>query len=85
MCKYYIAILDTLVGSSLDMPFLLFVVTFTELHEKPFFLCHFCCCFLRSVPPRSQVMPLLNGSYKIHNIAFGPILRDDIMRERWKM
>ena len=46
------------------------------------------CCFLCPVPSRSQVPHLLNGSYKIHNIAFGPIVCDYIMSERskiWKL
>ena len=33
--KYYIAISDTLVGSFLDVFFLLFAVIFSELHVKP--------------------------------------------------
>ena len=35
MCKYYIVISDTLVGSFLDVLFLLLAVIVSELHEKP--------------------------------------------------
>ena len=35
LCKYYIVISDTLVGSFLDMLFLLLAVILSELHEKP--------------------------------------------------
>ena len=35
LCKYYIVISDTLVGSFLDVLFLLLAVILPELHEKP--------------------------------------------------
>ena len=35
LCKYCIVISDTLVGSFLDVHFLLFAVTLSKLHEKP--------------------------------------------------
>ena len=35
MCKYYIVISDALVGSFLDVLFLLLAVILSELHEKP--------------------------------------------------
>ena len=35
LCNYYIVISDTLVGSFLDVLFLLFVVILTGRHEKP--------------------------------------------------
>ena len=35
LCKYYIVISDTLVGSFLDVLFLLLAVILSELHEKP--------------------------------------------------
>ena len=41
------------------------------------------CCFLRLLPPLSQMMYLLNGS--IDNISMGGILCDDIMSERSKI
>ena len=58
LCKYYIVIFDTLVGSFMDVLFLLLTVTFSELREKPSFLCLFC-CFVCLVPSRSQVPYLL--------------------------
>ena len=35
LCKYYIVISDTLVGSFLDVLFLLLAVILSEFHEKP--------------------------------------------------
>ena len=58
LCRYYIVIFDTLVSSFMDVLFLLLAVIFSELHEKPSFLCLFC-CFVCLVPSGSQVPYLL--------------------------
>ena len=44
------------------------------------------CCFLRLLPPFSQVMPLQNDPYKDTHIAMGGILCDDISKRSkiWK-
>ena len=46
----------------------------------PSFLVIFC-CFLRLLPPISQVMYLLNGP--LHNVIMGIMLCEDIMSERF--
>ena len=42
-------------------------------------------CFLRILPPPSQVTYLLKGPIKIHNIPMGSILCCDIMSKRSKI
>ena len=47
----YIAILDTLTGSFLNVLFFLLALIFPKLREKPFFLCHFLLLSLSSSFP----------------------------------
>ena len=79
LCQYYIVISDTLVGSFLDKLFLLLAVVFSELSEKPYFLCHFLLlCLSSSFPFPVDVLAVLVAPIKIHNIALGGILCDYI-------
>ena len=45
--------------------------------------CVIFCCFLRLLPPPSQVMYLF--SCPIHDISMDGILYDNVMSEKWKM
>ena len=77
MCKYYIVISDILVGSFLDVLFLLLTVILSELHVKPRRndwvsekmyrkICVRGINFFTAITPfysPSQVMYLLNGQY----------------------
>ena len=78
MCKYYIVISDILVGSFLDVLFLLLTVILSELHVKPRRndwvsekmyrkICVRGINFFTAITPfysPSQVMYLLNGQYE---------------------
>ena len=45
----------------------------------------FFCCFLRVLPPSSQVTPLRNDPYKDRYLTMGGILCDDIISKRSKI
>ena len=57
-----------------------FVWKTSLFRPPPSFLVIFC-CFLRLLPPISQVMYLLNGP--LHNVIMGIMLCEDIMSERF--
>ena len=111
LCKYNIVVSDTLVGSFLDVLFLLFAVILSGFHEKPSrnrdwitekntyknlceghdvldgtscFLCDFFAFLVYSLPHLKWhtcwVAPI-----KIHNIAMGCNVCDDIMSEGLKI
>ena len=52
--------------------------------ERPPFYVTFC-CFLYLLPHFFQVMYLMNGPIKVHNIAMGGILCNEIMNEHLKI
>ena len=68
LCKYNIVVSDTLVGSFLDVLFLLFAVILSGFHEKPSrnrdWIEMWLFWFLGLLPPSSQVTYLLSGPYK---------------------
>ena len=114
LCKYYIVISDKLVGSFLDVLFLLLAVILWGRHEKTrtkkdwvtgnvpgkfvwgtsIFWLHallymslwsLCVAFLVYSLPLLKWCTWWMAPIKIHNIAMGGILCDDIMNERSKI
>ena len=65
LCKYYIIIFNAMAGSFLDVLFLLLAVIFSELREKPSFLCQF--LLLSS----SSSFPFLSDVFAPWNCARG--------------